>query len=71
MYKHQFYLFNLCVYSNQTEAVTTLLEAGANVNTVLNGMSLLDGAVRFGNCRIIRAIATTAGIMLDAQVTVD
>ena len=72
MYKHQLHIANShTLYSNQAEAFAVLLEAGANLNSVANGYTLLDGAARFGYHRIITAIATTPGIMLNAQVIYD
>ena len=65
------FIFVYNLYSNQAEAVTTLLEAGANVNSTVHGLTPLRSAATIGNHRIIRAIATTPGIMLDAQVRVD
>lgn len=50
--------------------MTVLLEAGANINTVAGGFTPLNKAAISGNHRIIRAISTAPGIMLDEQVRV-
>lgn len=59
-----------CICSNQAEAAIAVLEAGADVNGVLGekGRTLLMYATVQRNVSIIRAIATTTGVMLDAQV---
>ena len=55
---------------NQAEAITAMLEVGADVNRDVQpfGTSLLMVATLYGHPNVVRAIATTPGVKLDAVV---
>ena len=52
-----------CYSRNLTESVTVILEEGAVV-----GIDSLIAAVAYANPSIVRACATSPGVMIDAQV---
>ena len=53
------------------EEVAVLLEEGADVNIVLDGLNLLMTAVLDGcNPSIFKSLATSPGVMIDAQASV-
>ena len=51
--------------------MTILLEEGADVNSVLSGMSPLMAATFVGcNPKILKALSISPGVMIDAQASV-
>ena len=63
----------ISTFSNFTKAVTVLLEEGADVNSVsgLGGLSPLMAAAAHGsNASISKALATSPGVIMDAQASV-
>ena len=58
-------------HRNRTEAAIAILEAGVDVNCLMDdeGLTLLISAAWSGNPDIMKSLATSPGIMLDAQVS--
>ena len=63
-------MFRTFPHRNQTEAAMAMLEAGADVNCPMDNeaLTILLSAAWSGNFNIIKAIATSPGILLNVQV---